>query len=628
VSKGKKTWSASVLLGLCLVLAGCGGDGSSSGGASTTSGGAAVPNPPTSPASSLVFSTDSVSVQQASKSATLSVLRSGDATASASVKYQTSNGSATSGVNYTAESGTLSWNAGDSAAKTIAVPLASGAFSGKKDFTVTLANPDGATVGTPASATVTINGSGAAATAGTIAFTSNSDTVAQSAGTVTISVLRSGGASGAASVAYTTQDGTAVAGTHYTRASGTLNWAAGDSANKNFAVTLSANAFGGTKNFTVVLSGVTGASLGSTTTATVAVSGTASAGTSSPAATLAAKLGKPSRFLVGIGAQGEFDPFAVATSQGLQVDIVERYLAGDWTTWNSPPCDYVCVVGKGADTLGAIPMFTQYQMANNGDGNLAGINDPTFMGTYWSRLKLMYQDIATYGKPVLVNFEPDFWGFVERQAPSGDPTKLPAVVSSNPDCSTLANDVTGLARCLVVMARKYAPKAYVGYPYSSWGGNSDAEVIAFMNAIGAQNADFIVQETSDRDAGCFEHVPQLSECARAGTGWYWDESNVTHPNFHDHFADVQKYHAGIGNLPIVWWQTPLGVPSTTAGGSDFHYRDNRVHYFLTHAAEMAAVGGLGVVFSSGEGHQTNVTTDGGQFQVLSGQYRSNPTPLP
>jgi hypothetical protein len=178
------------------------------------------------------------------------------------------------------------------------------------------------------------------------------------------------------------------------------------------------------------------------------------------------------------------------------------------------------------------------------------------------------------------------------------------------------------------MARKYAPKAYVGFPPSTWGGNTDAEVIAFMNAIGAQNADFIVEQTLDRDAGCFEATPQPSYCTRSGSGWYWDESNQTHPNFHDHISVAQAWHAGIGNLPIIWWQTPEGVPSTMTGGTGYHFRDNREHYFLTHASELTAVGGLAVVFGTGENHQTNISTDGGQFQALSGQYLAAPAKLP
>lgn len=205
---------------------------------------------------------------------------------------------------------------------------------------------------------------------------------------------------------------------------------------------------------------------------------------------------------------------------------------------------------------------------------------------------------------------------------------MSALVSSNADCAALPNNVTGLAGCLVTMARKYAPRAYVGFPPSNWGAPTTAQVVAFMNALGAQKADFIVEQASDRDAGCFELDPQPSDCVRTGPVWYWDETNETHPNFQDHLAEATAYHTGIGNLPLIWWQIPEGVPSTTRGGSIHHYRDNRMPYFLTHPGQLAAARGLGVVFSTGDNNQTNITTDGGQFQLLDSEYFRAPAKLP
>jgi hypothetical protein len=53
-----------------------------------------------------------------------------------------------------------------------------------------------------------------------------------------------------------------------------------------------------------------------------------------------------------------------------------------------------------------------------------------------------------------------------------------------------------------------------------------------------------------------------------------------------------------------------------------------MHYFLTHPSQLTAVGGLGVVFGTGENHQTTIMTDGGQFQSLSGTYLAAPAALP
>ena len=346
---------------------------------------------------------------------------------------------------------------------------------------------------------------------------------------------------------------------------------------------------------------------------------------------MATKLGKPSQLLIGLGGQSSLsnpDIDSAIQSQALTVNIYERYLVGDWPSWNSNP-DYVGVITQAADSFNAIPMFTLYQMADDGEDNMSALQDSTFMSSYWSRVQILFQDLGNYGKPALVNFEPDFWGFTELAAGAGGaPASVPALVSSNPDCATLPNNVQGVAQCLLAMAHKYAPKAYVGFPPSTWGASSETNVVAWMNALGAQNADFIVEQTLDRDAGCYEVSPQPSYCTRSGSGWYWDESNQTHPNFQDHLAQVQQDHTGIGNLPVIWWQTPEGVPSNTPGGTDYHYRDNREHYFLSHPQQLTAVGGLAVVFGDGADYQTNITTDGGQFQSLETTYLTAPAALP
>jgi hypothetical protein len=344
-------------------------------------------------------------------------------------------------------------------------------------------------------------------------------------------------------------------------------------------------------------------------------------------ANLATDLGKPARLLVGLGSTDASD----ITAQGITPDLFERYLGGygqnlesGWQTWNSPEGAYVNVVANQADSVGAVPMFTLYMSTARGEGNLAYLGDATFMAEYWRLAKLLFQRIAIFGKPALVSVEPDFWGFVESQAPGGDPTRVAVQVTVVPDCAAYANDLTGFAACFIQLARTYAPKARIGFPPSAWGAPSLDENIAFMKKVGAGNADFTVLQTVDRDAGCHEAGVDAA-CTRAVP--YLDESNATSPNFHEYLADMKKYHDGLGT-PLIWWQTPLGVPSSTPGGTANHYRDNRVHYFLTHPSELVAIGGVGVVFSAGWGTQTNITTDGGQFKDLSAAYFADPAPIP
>lgn len=355
-----------------------------------------------------------------------------------------------------------------------------------------------------------------------------------------------------------------------------------------------------------------------------------------PAAQLVAKLHLPSRLLVGLGAQADTNILADIESQNLKPDIYEGYLTGvgggDWTTWDSPAGDYVLTFAAAAQSVGAIPMFVLYQMSpGNVGGTLASSNlqNSTFMTNYWNNVRLMYQMIARYGKPTLVNLEPDFFGFAQQQALAAgkDGGQTFAYVNANSDCASLPNNVIGIAECLVQMARKYAPNAFVGFPPTDWGANGNVPaVIAFNNELDAGSADFIVMQTLDGDAGCYEL--QVYQCVRAGTGWYWDETNTTTPNFNQFFAKVNQYQQGIGGgrLPVVIWQNPEGVPSSTPGGRQYHFRDNRENYFLTHADQVTASHVFAVTFT-GSPNMTTIGTDGGQFQTLSEAYLADPSAL-
>jgi len=341
------------------------------------------------------------------------------------------------------------------------------------------------------------------------------------------------------------------------------------------------------------------------------------------AAALAAAMGRSNRLLVGLGGVDTSD----VQSQRLAIDVFDRYLpdygpGASWTEFNSPAGAYVDIVTQQADSVNAVPMFTLYAMALSGDGNLATLDSRSLMDYYWSHAVLLFDRLAVYDKPVLVNLEPDFWGYVQLQTPGGDPTQRFAWVDITPDCASLPNTAAGVGQCLLKMARARAPKALIGFPPGDFGAGI-ANTVQFMNRVGAQNADFIVQQTLDRDAGCFEARSSEGACTgRVETDPYWDDAA-----FEAHLAGTQQYHDGIGGLPIVWWQTPLGVPSSSFG-TPGHFRDNRVRYFLNNASRLVAAGGAVAVFGGGAANQTSITTDGGQFQDRLNAYLANPATLP
>ncbi len=262
------------------------------------------------------------------------------------------------------------------------------------------------------------------------------------------------------------------------------------------------------------------------------------------------------------------------------------------------------------------------------------------MAAYWADYINLLQRIAQYGKPALIIVEPDFFGFARQttaQAPyNGDPTKVPAVLSTDPVCAAMAANLTNYAPCVLQLARHYASNAFVGFVPSLWNAPPDpVQTAAWMQQIHAVG-DFVPVETLDRDVGCFEQArldPQNApaDCTGRAVNWrttYWDESNQTSPDFNDYFTAIAQLDQGLGNLPVMFWQTPFGVPSNTPGGSPGHYRDNRVDYFFKHPQQLVSVGAFAAVFGAGDPDQTTPATDGGQFQRLSLQYLSSPAMLP
>lgn len=356
-----------------------------------------------------------------------------------------------------------------------------------------------------------------------------------------------------------------------------------------------------------------------------------SVGTGS-AAELAMKLRGKSNFLIGMGsdydAGGDHSKDG-AYLLGTTLDFHYGYLVGllgkgGWPDWNAGGT-FVNVLTDSADAKGVTPMFTMYGMAAAGDGNLAGLSDDSYMKPYFDGLKLLYQRLAAFGKPAVVHFEPDFWAYAEQQSKEAPASMKVNVTANAPDCAGLSNDLIGLGHCMVKLARMYAPKAVVGFHASQWSAGDPATTVAFLKAVGADQADIVISDMLDRDAGCFEAAVDPN-CQRQGD-FYWDETNKTSPNFHEYLAWTKAITSGLGK-PMLWWQVPFGVPSATKGGTPGHYRDNRVHYIFSHIQEFIDAGGLGATFGGGADNQTSPSTDGGQFSAAVKAYFAKPLALP
>lgn len=344
---------------------------------------------------------------------------------------------------------------------------------------------------------------------------------------------------------------------------------------------------------------------------------------------VAEKLGKK-HFLIGMGndLDDNHDKDGAYTL-GPQLDVHYAYLVGlagrpdGWPEW-LPDGEFVTVLAETARKHGVIPMFTLYSMAGAGEGKVEVLQDAKYMKGYLDAARLLFQRLGDFGDPSIVHLEPDFWGFMQRRDP--DPKQIEAQVEAHaPECVGLGDTLAGLGRCLVRMARRYSPKTLVGFHASAWAHGDPKWIAFYLQDVGAREADLVVVEMLDRDAGCFEAKIDPN-CQRDDGPWYWDETNRTSPNFREHLSWAAALSEAL-QKPLLWWQLPFGVPSDKPGGKPGQYRDNRVKYLFEHVHEFVEAGGLGALFGVGAANQTYVTTDGGQFKRAVEKYRAAPVLL-
>ncbi len=368
---------------------------------------------------------------------------------------------------------------------------------------------------------------------------------------------------------------------------------------------------------------------------------------------LAMDLRGDAHFLMGLGNDLDGAPTydadrAGAYTLGTTLDVHYWYVTGysdlgGWSTWN-PDGSYVTIHGEAAVRHGVVPMITYYQLALDYETGADTLTDAARMQVWLSDVRLMFQRLGEVGGPAIVHFEPDFFGYLQQRVDEmgTTPAAYPARLASAAECAGLPEVAASLGACLRAMRDALAPEARIGLHASQWGAwfdetdpGADVEasgrsVAAFLAAMGGAEMDLVVVETSDRDAGFWETYGGMAGMCSVTDGprghVYWDATNATLPNFATKLRWVRALTDALG-LPALFWQTPLGVPSETCGGTDGAYRDNRVRYFFDHPDELVMAGAFGAVFGTGAGRQTYITTDGNQFRDAVTAYFASPTPL-
>jgi hypothetical protein len=250
-------------------------------------------------------------------------------------------------------------------------------------------------------------------------------------------------------------------------------------------------------------------------------------------------------------------------------------------------------------------LWTWYSLRDLGDlagqgdgpGEVVAINRVDLLTRYLNDYRFFLQKIGTSHE--MIDLEPDFWGYVRSL---GNPHQVPAQVSAaDPaDCGSQENSAAGLARCLILMAHKYAPNTAVGMHLTCWDWqtNTSACVKDYLS-LGAQNADFLVADVSDRDAGWYA-LP-----AHGSRDTFWNAQKAAAAlSFYKTMSEAM-------GKPIVLWQIPVG--NMAQNNTLNHYQDDKVDWLFGHMSQVANAHVAGLLFGAGQQEQTTVETDGGNL---------------
>ncbi|RKZ38671.1 MAG: hypothetical protein DRQ49_13650 [Gammaproteobacteria bacterium] len=202
----------------------------------------------------------------------LTVNRIQGAAGEVSVKYATADGTAIAGEDYTAGEGILTWAIGESADKTITIPIILDKLEESHEtFSLTLSEQSGgAIMGPIAKLDITIIH---VPWFSSVQFARPNYSANETDDKVTLLVTRAGSSQWPLMVNYSSADGSAVANSDYSPVSDTLTWADGDRAPQFIEVPiLSDNLVENDETFTVTLSNITDdAQLGAKNQATVTI---------------------------------------------------------------------------------------------------------------------------------------------------------------------------------------------------------------------------------------------------------------------------------------------------------------------------------------------------------------------
>ena len=224
--------------------------------------------------STLTLSAATYTIAEDGAPLTVTIHRAGSTVAAGTVYFSTSDDTALAGTDFVGQTNVpVTFAIGDTS-KTVDIAITDRVnFQGARSFGIALSAPDnGGTLGTPATATVSITETDPAPVV-SLEFGTYSVSEAVGTGKITINVLRTVDTASAVAVTFNASGGTAAKGSDYTFAAPvTVSFAAGDTSKAVDIAILNAPSYQGSRTFNATLSSPTnGATLGTAASAIVTI---------------------------------------------------------------------------------------------------------------------------------------------------------------------------------------------------------------------------------------------------------------------------------------------------------------------------------------------------------------------
>lgn len=331
----------------------------------------------------------------------------------------------------------------------------------------------------------------------------------------------------------------------------------------------------------------------------------------------------------GSNAWSENPPDDWQKNTGLPWNYVYQYITWGWEGWGG---NFVRRFVNHSWQNGFIPVVTVYLMLGATGGNESAaayanqLKNSLVVRNYLNSLELAVQE-ARGDKPVVFVIEPDFYGFMQQLSNSDD--RPPGVRPDDPDSYFVAlnkhgyaNTLSGFGQYLIDLIHQTAPNALAAPMVSMWGVNRDPmqanptdllnyvqRTAGFMRKMGADRADLLTVEWSDRDAG-------------RGIRPWWDDQDRELPR--PNRAILWAHLLGLElNKRLLLWQVPVG--NMDLDNTCNHFQDNRAAYLFRHPQDVWEAGLIGVLFGGGDGCSTQVWTDGGVVENQARIYYEPPS---